>query len=155
MVDAATRLRSLTTGSNSGSADALQAHNEGIAIRLERLAEQLRNHNPSNDDTIHKVVTRLTTLASSLVNSRPLTEYDEAFGDPPVQPKSANPTTANNATAMTAMKSDQQRAEVAEGGASGDNDSNDSDDQHRRSTAAGEEKPKPRHVDPLAGFVLR
>jgi hypothetical protein len=127
----------------------LQAHNEGIAVRLERLAEQLRNHNPSNDDVIHEVVTRLTTLASSLVNARPLTEYDEAFGDSAVQPKATN-ATASNATAMTSVKSDQHRSD------GGDNrgDVSDSDGQNRRSTVP-DEKPKPRHVDPLAGFVLR
>lgn len=56
------------------------------------MASQLHKHNPSNDDVLHEIVTRLTTLSSSLVLSKPLTEYDEAFGDPPLHQTAAEST---------------------------------------------------------------
>ena len=40
--------------------------------------------NPSNDEVIQEAITRLTTLSTSLLNAKPLSEYDEAFGDPVV-----------------------------------------------------------------------
>lgn len=89
MVDAATRLKSLTAmaqlGQHPGAAEVFQAHSEGVAIRLDRIAQQLHSHNTSNDDVIHEIITRLKTLSSSLTHCRPLSEYDEAFGDPPIE----------------------------------------------------------------------
>src|SRR5690606_5898970 len=38
----------------------------GVAIRLDRIAQQLHSHNTSNDDVIHEIITRLKTLSSSL-----------------------------------------------------------------------------------------